>query len=172
MAETHLITIAEVQAYRRISATFNQDRFNSFVMEAQRTNLRGLLGDSLYYAFMADSRASGIYAELLNGKSYVVNAETIQYYGLKPALIYWWLAIATREGDLFQTNVGAVQFVNNPQQSFDTAKEKERIATNYMQTAQGYANDIIKFLNANSSSYPLWKRLGETNKTNFLTFRV
>jgi len=172
MAETNLIIISDVQAYRQIDSKFNQVRFDTFCQEIQRKNLRGLLGDALYYAFMSDTRAAGIYKELLDGKQYQESSNSIQYYGLKPILCYWWLAIAARESELFHSNVGAIQFVNNQQQNFETAKEKERIATGYMETAQTYANDCIKFLSANAASYPLWIASSEVNQTNFLTFRV
>ena len=172
MAESSLITITDVQSYRKIDSKLNIDRFNAFLMDIQRTNLRGLFGDALYYAFMADERASGVYKELLDGKTYTYNSETIEYYGLKPVLAYWWLAMVAREGDLFQSSYGAVQFNNNPQQSFETAREKERIAVGYMETAQKYANDVIKFLNTNSSNYPLWKNNSEKNPVNFVTFRA
>ena len=172
MAETALITIANVRTYRLVDSKFDTTKFAAFVQEVQRKNLRGLLGDALYYAFMNDARATGIYADLLNGKPYKYNNETIQYYGLIPALVYWWLAIAAREGDMFQTTIGAAQFVNNQQQSFETSKEKERIASNYMETAQDYANDVIKFLNENSTDYPLWETDSETNTVNFVTFKI
>ena len=168
MAETNLITIADVQQYRQIDPKINSVKFSSFCQEVQRKNLRNLLGDSLYYAFMLDARTSGIYKDLLDGKVY----DNVQYYGIKPILCYWWLAIATREGDLFHSTVGAIQFTNNQQQSFETAKEKERIATGYMETAQGYANDCINFLNYYAASYPLWKSTTETNQVNFITFKV
>jgi len=166
--ETNLITISDVQQYRQIDSKFNQNRFDTFCQEIQRKNLRGLLGDKLYYAFMADTRTAGIYKELLDGKEY----SGMNFYGLKPILCYWWLAIAARESDLFHSNVGAIQFTNNPQQNFETAKEKERIATGYMETAQTYANDCINFLSANASNYPLWIASSEVNQTNFLTFKV
>jgi hypothetical protein len=172
MAETILITITDVQAFRQVDAKFSVPRFESFCNDIQRNNLRGLLGDALYFAFMADARLLGAYAELLNGKSYLSNGNTIQYYGLKPLLCYWWLAIAARESDLFLSNVGPVQFSNNPQQNFETSREKERIATQYMETAQGYANDVIKFLNTNASTYPLWGSTKPTSEVNFLTFKV
>jgi len=31
---------------------------------------------------------------------------------------------------------------------------------------------VIKFLSENSSSYPLWKGGTETNKTNFISFKL
>ena len=172
MAEANLITITDVQVYRRVDPKLTDARFGTYVNEAQRKNLRGLLGDALYYDFMDDARTSGIYKVLLDGKSYTYNSQTIQYYGLKPLLCYWWLAIAAREGDLFHSNVGAVQFANNPQQSFETAREKERIAAGYMETAQSYANDVIKFLNENSSSYPLWETDSEKNESQFVSFKI
>jgi len=172
MAESALITITDVQTYRRVDPKFDTVRFDTFEQETRRKNLRNLLGDALYFAFMADARTEGIYADLLNGKSYTYQGNTIQYYGLKPYLCYLWLAIGCREGDLFMATYGAIQFTNNQQQSFESAKSKERIATDYMQSAQDYANDIIRFLNENSSDYPLWKSNSETKPTEFLTFKI
>jgi hypothetical protein len=172
MAEPILITLPDIQEFRQVDSKFNQVRFNTFAQEAQRKNLRGFLGDSLYLDFIAGDRTQGKYADLLNGKSYTFGNKNIQFYGLKPMLCYWWLAIAARESDLFQSNIGAIQFANNPQQSFETAREKERIATGYMESAQSYANDASKFLNANRTIYPLWEGQEELNKTNFVSFRV
>lgn len=173
MAEISLISISDVREYRQIDSKFNEIRFDAFCMEIQRTNLRNLLGGALYKAFMASDRATGIYYDLLNGKDYVVNGELVHFYGIKPILCYWWLSLATREGDLFLGTIGAIQFVNNQQQSFESAKEKQTISAGYTSTAQGYANDLIEFLNANSSSYPLWSNSqSEVNRSNFISFRL
>lgn len=174
MAEISLITVSDVNGFRKIDSKWSsqQTRFDSYVNDIQRKNLKLLLGDALYYAFMESDRASGIYYDLLNGKTYTYNNQTIKYYGIKPALCYWWLAIACREGDLFLSRQGAIQFVNNPQHNFETAKEKERIATGYTETAEAYANDIKKFLNENSELYPLWDSVGEENTSNFISFRI
>ena len=172
MAEAILITVSDVATYREIDTKWPAARFAAFANDIQRKNLRGLLGDALYYAFMDDTRAAGIYKELLDGKTYSYEGNTIQYYGLKPVLCYWWLAIAARESDLFQSSWGAIQLTNNPQQNFETSREKERLAAGYMETAQGYANDVIKFLSENSASYPLWDGESETNPTEFISFRV
>lgn len=173
MAETNLITISDVRNYRQVDEKFNAVRFGAFVTEVQRKNLRNLLGDALYLDFMNDARTSGKYADLLNGKEYTYDGQTIKYYGIKPALVYWWLALATREGDLFLSAVGAFNYSNNPQQNFESAKEKNSVAQSYQETAQGYANDIIKFLDTYSTTYPLWlSNSAEVNKSNFLSFRL
>lgn len=171
MAESALISITDVQAYREIDPKLNSGRFNSFVMQAQRTNLRNLLGAALYFDFFANITAPK-YVALRDGESYTLNGETIQFYGIKPALIYWWLAIDTREGDLFQSAYGAIQLVNNPQQNFESAKEKERIAAGYMVTANQYANDIVQYLDAKSTTFPLWKSVEKRSGTEFITFRI
>jgi hypothetical protein len=173
MAETTLITITDVRTYRHVDPKFDTVRFAAFCQEVQRKNLRNLLGEALYKAFMDSDRLTGIYKDLLDGKVYTFEGNQITYYGIKPALCYWWLAVATREGELFLGTVGAIQFVNNQQQSFESAKQKEAIAAGYIETAQGYANDVIKFLNENSSSYPLWEGDSEEiNKSNFISFRL
>lgn len=173
MAETSLITISDIQAYRAIDPKFNQTRFTAFVMEVQRKNLRGLLGDALYFDLFATDPMPAKYTTLVDGGVYNYQGRTVQYYGLIPALCYWWLAVATREGDMFHSGYGAIQFVNNEQQHFETAKEKERIAASYMETAQGYVNDIVKFLNTNKAEYPLWISGNENEQvTKFVMFKL
>ena len=159
MAEIALITVTEVKQYREISHrwTDNETRFNAFVMEVQRRNLRELLGESLYYAFMNDDRTSGIYAELLNGKEYTYDGDTISFYGVKPFIIYHWLAIEVNAGDLFHSAYGNISFNNNPQQNFVPAKNAKEEVRRYQENAVMYANDIRQFLNEFSSTYPLWE---------------
>jgi hypothetical protein len=94
--EAPLLTIADLTAYRKIDPKFNQDRFNSFVTSVQRRNLRDLLGEPMYEAFMSDDRTSGVYADLLNGKTYTYNNKTVRYYGLKPVLAFWVLSLLAR----------------------------------------------------------------------------
>ena len=172
MAEAILITIDDIREYRKLDSKYDQTRFEAFAMEVQRKNLRDLLGQGLYYDFMDDARTSGKYKDLLDGKSYTYNGDTIQYYGLKPVLVYWWLAVMNREGELFHTTFGASQFTNNTQQQFENAKEKERISSDYMETAQRYANDVIQFLDENSSTYTLWESKSKRNQTNFISIRI
>lgn len=172
MAETQLISINDIQTYRRIDPKFDVNRFNAFVTDVQRKNLRNLFGDALYYAFMNDARTGGIYYDLLTGKIYTYESNTIQFYGIKPFLCYCVLAILARESEMFISTYGAVEFVNNSQQSFEKSKEKERIAVGYMETAQYYANDVIQFLNEHSTSYPLWVINSEKKTTEFTTFKL
>ena len=166
-----LINIEDVRKYRDIDPKYDLERFNGFLMDIQRRNLRDLLGAGLFRDFMQNSTQTK-YTELLSGKSYEYDGETIDFYGLVPVLVYWILAKMTREGDIFQANYGSVEFVNNPQQNYQAAKMKEAIAQDYMISASEYENEVIRFLDENQSTYTLWDTKKETTGLQFTTFKL
>lgn len=171
MAETQLINIADVSVYRKIDTKINIDRFNAFVTSIQRKNLKELLGDALYYELMCDDRATGKYYLLVEGHTYTFNNNIVYYYGLKPCLSYWLLALLAREGELFHSTHGAVEFINDTQRNFNISKEKERIAVSYMNDADVYANDVKKYLNNHPDTYTLWNNSDITNQ-DFISFKL
>lgn len=172
MAETQLITISDLTNYRKIDPKFNEDRFNSFVDSVQRENLRGVFGDALYYDFMNDDRTSGKYKFLVDGESYTYSGRTIQYYGLKPLLSFWVLALIARESDMYLSGYGAIAFVDNSQQQFQSSKQKERIAAGYMEEATRYENDLIQYLNEKYTTYPLWDGRIKTDENEMVSFKI
>lgn len=172
MAETQLITISDLTSYRKIDPKFNTDRFNSFVNSVQRKNLREIFGDALYYDFMNDDRTSGKYKTLVDGESYTYSNQTINYYGLKPLLSFWVLALIARESDLYLSQHGAIVFTENTQQPFVNAKQKDRVAAGYMEEATAYENDLIQYLNANVNTYPLWDGGIESNENEMISFKI
>lgn len=172
MAETQLISLDDVQEYRQVDPKYDVNRFNTYVNSVQRRNLRDLLGDAMYYAFMEDDRSSGKYKELLDGKTYAYSGDTITYYGLKPALCFWVLALMARESDMYMAEHGAITFVDNPQQNFQSAKSNERTAQLYMEEATSYANEIIKYIGENSSTYTLWESEAQVNESSITSFKA
>lgn len=169
--ELLLINKADVRQYRSIDPNYDEEKFNGFLRDIQRRNLRDFLGHALYLDFM-NSITVEKYIDLLNGKEYTYSDETIEYLGLKPILVYWWLAKASREGDNFIVNYGTVQFTDNPQEQFRSSRDKERIAQEHMQTAQNYANEAIRFLDTNYTTYSLWKRKAESKGVKFTMFKI
>ena len=169
-----LINIQDVVKYRRIAPDFQQERFDAFLLQIQEINLRQFLGSQLYKLLIdAYPDNGGNYSKLIDGCNYTYNGETINYFGLKPVLVYWWLAIATREGEMFLSDYGAVEFVNNTQQNYEKSKAAERIATSYMQTAENYLKDVVKYLSDNRSTYPSYSGNGTVaNNQDFVMFRV
>ena len=175
MAEQIIFNVADVTSFaREISARWNDrdDRFNSFANEVQRRNLRDLLNPDLYYDFMNDLNELGVpqtekYVDLLNGVDYTYNSNTITYYGLKPFLCYHWLAIMVREGDLFQSIKGAVNFINDDQKNHIQSREREAAASRYLENATRFGNEIIQFLDENSGDYPIWEGNKKEPETGF-----
>lgn len=171
MTESVLIQISDVQIYRRIDTNFDSNRFAALANEVQRVNLRDLLGQNMYYDFF-DNITAAKYVSLRDGGSYTFNGSTIQYFGLKPALSYWWLAKAVMGGDLFISDYGAIEFSNNQQQSHESYRMKQQAIMDLNGKAQTYANDIIRYIIEHSSNYPLYEGEGQKGVTQFTTFRV
>lgn len=167
MTESNLISVSDVQEYREISSNIKDERFKAFEMEVIQTNLKQLLGEPLYFAFFNDFSGGAPqtqkYVDLLDGKEYEYSGDTIQYHGLKPFIIFHWLAIFAREGDLFQASYGNVNFPSSQQQTFQLSKDKDKIQINFLSKATEFGNEIIKFLNENHSDYDLWD--GDSEKS-------
>lgn len=169
--ERLLINIEDVREYRDIDPNYNEERFNAFLRDIQRRNLRDFLGSSLYLDMM-NNIAESKYTDLVEGKEYTYESETIEYLGLKPILVYLWLAKVAREGEQYITNYGPVNFDNNTQEMFKQSANKERIANDYMATSQYYMNEAIRFLDTYYTTYPLWKRRIEKKGTQFTMFKI
>jgi len=169
--EPQLINNNDVQTYRRIDPKYSQEKFNGFLQQVQQRNLRDFLGGALYEDLMSNFSVAK-YQTLLNGETYTYNNKTIRFYGIKPMLVYHWLTIATREGSLFHTGYGAVDFTNNIQQNFNESKEKERIALEYLDMAVKYQNDTIQFLDEKYATYPLWEGKEQKSGVQFTMFKV
>lgn len=169
--ERLLINREDVKQFNFIDPQYDQDRFNGFLRVVQQRNLKEFLGDPLYYDLMQNFGQSK-YTSLLNGESYVYQGDTVQFYGLKPVLIHWWLAEVTRKGEGFITTYGNSEFVNNPQQQFEGVKNKNAIISEYMRNAQDFANDAIKYLDTKKDDFPLWDSKSEQSGTNFTFIKI
>ena len=159
-----LLTIDKLIDIRRISTTFNQDRFDSFAKEADDVHLRLLLGDSLYLDLI-NNTTDAKYITLLNGEDYVKSGETVRYFGLYPFLSYAWLFINSVEGSEFQSNIGTVQF--NQQNQNTNRPPNKSSGKKYQDSMIIYRNNIIDYLNCNKNTYTLWKGNDKENRGKF-----
>lgn len=157
-----LLTQEEVRKVRRVSTTFDQERFEAFAREAQDTHLRMFLGDSLYLDLLNNS-SSASYTTLLNGEDYTKDGETVRFFGLYTFLSYAWLFINAVEGNEFQSNSGTVNFT-------DTANfkiPKSNSGKKYQDSMIIYRNNAIDYLNEKQSIYPLWKGNNKEKRGSF-----
>ncbi len=175
MAKKIILKLADIQVYSDISDNLNTDRLARFATRVQETQLRELLNDALYNKLIADLDASGVpqsapYIALVDGKTYTYNNETVEYFGLKPFLTFHWLGINIREGDIYMSDYGNINFDDNPQDNMTKISQKtiDNINSGYMKSVISYSNNIVRFLNENSSDYPEWiSKNDNKNKTSF-----
>jgi hypothetical protein len=162
MAEVSLVTRAEVNAYLSISVNKDETRFNTFINRVQKNNLRKLLGDAMYYDLFQNvtdiNTIAAPYGDLVNGKSYTYQGNTIQYYGLKPYISFLYGINILYEGDNFHADYGNAMFVDNPQDHLGASsfRAKQEIRRGYEEEANYYKCEIMKFLQENLTTYTLW----------------
>jgi hypothetical protein len=159
MAEVSLIDVEDVRDYSDLQSLYNTDRFDTYVNRAQKRELRDLLKDALYYdMFLKVTDIDTIaapYSVLVNGTTYTYNGETIQYYGIKPFLVFHFLALLVIEDNTFFTDSGPQMF-QNPD-LYARAKNLKELKNEFLAEAARYGNEVIKFLEEHKSTYTKWE---------------
>jgi hypothetical protein len=156
---TKLISIEDFTDYPAICANVNvAKKFNPYVSEAQMLDLLPALGQELYWDLVTDFEASpslSVYGDLFNGSEYTVDGITYKHLGLKPVLIYFTYARYRMNAQEEETATGLV-VKNNPYSEPASEKSVARRVDQARSAAFAYMVPVIKFLNDNSSDYPLW----------------
>lgn len=169
-----IITLQDIQKLRP-TAELDGNRWETFAIEAQDQDLRPILGDGLYYDFMTKWYNTGdgmytAYQELLNGKAYTYNGQSIYFDGLKPMVGYYTLARLIQNN---QVNISRYSVVTKTtQQSQPTDAQVLRRVVNEMKSnATTYKNQVDKFLLQNITTYPLYVGSDTGLKTSFRMFK-
>lgn len=102
---------------------------------------------------------SSIYFNLLEGTQYTDDGILVNYRGSKIYLIYLFLYLYFKEGDLNYSNSGKKTY-NVENTSDARTATNNSITSNHFANAQIYGKEIIKFLEDNSGSYPLYNSIG------------
>jgi hypothetical protein len=172
MASLQLLTISDIRKYRQLSANFNVDRLNAYITDLSENFLRPHLGKVLHAEFIAgiaQATPAQKWVDLLNGVSYVNSEnETVLFYGVKPFLVFHFLAIFTREADSHLTEVGTV---NISGENYRIASDKREMEANFKNRAMVYGNEINDFLEAKKADYTSSISKPNNNMTD-LTFTI
>lgn len=123
MITTPIITRAEIQQYKQLSNSINNDKLNELILQAQMVDLLPLMGERLYYHLL-DNLID--YNDLLNGLTYDYNGITYTNVGLKAVLAHYVYARYAMFGDIIDTAFGLKAKINND--------VSERIDTSYKKT--------------------------------------
>lgn len=153
--ETNLITLTDIRGYRNVSPNISNTKVTDLITDVQRENLRKLFGEEMYYDLF-NTATTNNYTLLKSGTTYDYGGYTISYFGLKPYLCYLWLEAYALEGDFYQGDAGNFmmsEIENTQKLDYMTRKA---IASRFRDKAEQYKSDIIKYLNDNLASFPLY----------------
>lgn len=111
-------------------------------------------------------KAENKYIKLLNGTSYSFNSETINFNGLRPFIAWKLLAIFVTDGTIKHSDVGNFS-ITSPNFTQPNTGDKKAAKSTYLQNSVREENNIIDYLNENSTDFPLWEATGNENIENF-----
>jgi hypothetical protein len=170
MEKRCLITLNDLK-YLRPTAELDGVRYEPYCLEAQDQDLRPILGDGLFYDLMSEFQDTGdnmyaAYQELINGKAYSYNGQTIYFDGIKPMLGYFTLARLVQNHSTNITRFGVVSKV--VQQSTPVDPQVLRQVVNELKSnAQTYINQVTQFLLENQTTYTLYIGSDTNRSTGF-----
>jgi hypothetical protein len=175
MAAKYLISKTDIQVYRP-TAVLDDERIKPFILEAQTLDLKPVLNDALFLQFINkfDQTLDPLYAryqDLLKGKEYSYNGQTILFDGIKPMLSYFSLARFIANNPLNITRMGVV--VKTPQQSEPADSVMIRACINELRSAAiSYQSQVIQFLQYNIATYPLYANGESSNAGNKTAYKI
>lgn len=155
-----LITQTEINQYRPTSK-LDDNRVDPYILEAQVAELKPVLNDALYLdllKYFNDPTAGANYTkyqELLKGKDWTYNGQTIRFYGVIPVLVYESLAKFAIGNPVNYSRYGMVTKIAPQSEVVDPAVLREEVR-NLKSMATTYKNGLIFFLQNNKTTYPLY----------------
>lgn len=155
MAETALITKADILEFYPIGKNINSERVDPHIIRAQQSELKSFLGDALYYDVVTNP-ATVPNAKLLNGGEYTNDTHTIFFSGVKALLASWAYARIEKKNSVFVTRGGnvkketeeSIQMTNNEIDAEKSSAESEAIRLQ---------KEVWVFLDTNRTTYPLFE---------------
>lgn len=158
----NLITLSTIKEFRPVSANLATDRIDYAISDAQEFDIKPVLGPALYLAFingLAMSPQTSIYIDLFEGKTYLQKGinENISFKGVRAALAYYSYARLLLNQDLHITASGIV----HKDEQWSKLAEEKRIqsqVTAARAAAGAIEVDYVRFLNDNSTDYPIWTK--------------
>jgi len=166
--DTELILLSDIREVEKVAANFDEIKRKSYTIAVQQGNLRPLIGAGLYFDLMANPTSANNLL-LINGDSYTKDGATVQYYGIKQYLVYFWLAMSLRRSATNMTEIGPVGFTNEG--TTENSRDRSALENSYKTSALAYGNDIIDYLDAKQTDYPLYKGKEKVNRTD-LSFDI
>lgn len=148
-----LIDKIEIAKHREISNNVRDNKINPYIEDAQRLDLKPLLGEKLYNAIV---KTPTDHTLLLDGGEYEYEGETYDHPGLKKVLSIYAYARYVMFGSYTDTAFGFVEKSNQDSKSVGDG-HKRTLFTQNQNTASAYFQEVALYMNRKDIS--LWRDL-------------
>lgn len=157
-----LITIDDFGEYKAISLNINKEKdLQPFIDEAEEFDLKPVIGSQLFIALRANITQS-IYQDLLNGKQYTYQSKTYEFKGIKAVLVYYTYCRLLINDGVTSTPSGFVKkTLENSERA--PAAQMAQMINQAKSGAKHHEDELLCFLNRNSTTYPLYSCSQQTN---------
>jgi len=156
-----LVTKTDLDKFKYVAESVrNSTLWGQFVSEAQLLDVKPWLGDALLFelitqAATSPSSFSPKNVALLEGGQYTHQDRPYLFQGLKAVIIYYAFARFTNRSPYAYTAAGIVQ-KDSDLSTPVSDKVVQRLETEARLTAEAIRDELVLFLNRNSSTYTLW----------------
>lgn len=166
MVTTELITRTEIQQYKQISDSLDENKLTQLILEAQEQDLKPLLGESLYTDLLLNPEN---YTSLLDGGSYTHQDMTYVNVGLKIVLACYVYARNVLFGDVTDTPFGSV-FKEDQSSSRVDLKMKQTLYDQNRDIAFNYFRNVEYYLLRTENA--LYKKKTSTRRSGMKITRI
>lgn len=148
---------------RTMSLHVDDDKIQSFIIEAQEQDVKNAIGDNLYIDLLRylnrsqDEPTNEWYENLISGCIYEVKNESFIFQGLEQALNYFVYARLVKHADGNLTQFGWIQ-KESENSSRPDLKQKQEEYKDAFRVAESLMNDALRYLKHNTDKFPMWKK--------------
>lgn len=150
-----LIDKTEVANHREISTSVRDEKINPYIGDAQKLDLKPLLGDELYFDLVYKKEQGDDISDLMEPLNYSYDGKRYSHEGLNKVLSIFTNARYVLGGSGTDTPFGYVE-KNFQDGNPVSATSKRDIYKSDRQAAVDYFSEVALFLNRNTDTYPLW----------------
>lgn len=170
MAERKLITKDDIDEFFKLGKNLDLEKLNIAIITAQQNDLEPVIGSALYL-FVNENPDDAKVIDLLQGKSYTYQSETIYFRGMRAQISAYAFARFVRDNEVNHTRAGTKIKTSDQSETVESTQTNQRVRDAFSR-AKKYEADTLMYLDQNRSDYPLFERSVGTTRNRNNSFRL